>query len=155
MIRISPMQRITTAFLLTALVSTGVFAQNLLLSCSVKAKFDAAPIESATITVKVENLKNHLYIDIDGPEDYQGGFVSQSSDTSVSKSESENLSDKNNFILHVKSTMKTSGNSHDTTVRINRATGMFYLLQYSTIKGQTFSKDISGECKKISSANKF
>lgn len=138
-----------------AYAASGAFAQTLLLTCDVKAKFDAGPVESATITVKVESSKNRLYIDIDGPEDYQGGYFSMSTDTGVMKVDSENLSDANNFVLHVKSTMKASGNSYDTSVRISRATGMFYLLQYSTIKGRTFSKDVSGECKKISSANKF
>lgn len=138
-----------------AYTASSAFAQSLLLTCNVKAKFDAAPIEGATITVKVESLKNYLYIDIDGPEDYQGGYSSSSVDTNVMKLEGMNVSDDNSFALVVKQTMKASGNFYDTSVKINRATGMFYLLQYSAIKGRTFSKDVSGECKKISSANKF
>ena len=138
-----------------AFMVSGAFAQNLVLTCNVKGTFELAPIESATITVTVESSADRLYIDIDGPADYQGGYVSNSFDTARSKMEGKNLSDKNNFSLHVKSTVKASGNFSDTTVKINRATGMLYLLKFSTIKDRTFVTDISGECRKISSANKF
>jgi hypothetical protein len=149
------MKFIKIALLASAVVSTSIFAQNLLLSCTVKGSFDSQPIEPATISVKIENSKSFLNIDVDGPADYQGGFSSIAVDTSVIRSEGLNVSDTNTFALNEKTTMKASGNFYDTSIKITRTTGMFYLLQYSTIKGRTFLKDVSGECRKISSANKF
>lgn len=149
------MKLVQIALLTGAVVSANAFAQSLLLSCTVKGTYDSKAIGPETITVKIENSKNFLYIDIDGPMDYQGGYSTGSPENSVLKSEGVNLSDANNFALSAKRTMKASGDIAETIVRINRSTGMFYLVERSTVGTVTLFKDIDGPCTKVTAKNKF
>ena len=149
------MKLVQIALLTCAVVSANAFAQNLLLSCTVKGTNDTGALGPETITVTVNNLKDFLHIDIDGPMDFQGGYSTGSPENSVLKTEGVNLSDANNFTISSKRTMKASGNIAETIVRINRSTGMFYLIERSTVGGLTLFKDINGPCTKITAKNRF
>ncbi len=64
-------------FLLLFILPFAAQSEELLLQCQVSGKWNEERLDPATLLVSVSEVNNNLYVDIDGPQDYQIGITSK------------------------------------------------------------------------------
>lgn len=141
--------------MLVAILPIFSYAEEILLQCKVSGKYNEEQIQPASVLVTITKLSNYLFIDIDGPAEYELGVSTRSSETDNKIYLGRDDSSENTFAIHNESTKKDGSLKTIYDVKINRVTGLLSVQIFFVHRNRISNTSYSGACVASSNKKKF
>ncbi len=130
-------------------------AEEILLQCKVSGKYNEEQIQPATVLATIIKQGSYLYIDIDGPAEYELGVSTRSSETENRIYFGRDDSSENTFAIHNEVTKKDGTLKTIYDVKINRVTGLLSAQIFFVRRHGVSNISYSGTCVISSNKKRF
>ncbi len=130
-------------------------AGEIFLQCKVRGKHNEKRMQPASVLVTIVKQPNYLYVDVEGPSEYEVAVATTSSETENEIALGRDDSTENTFAVYNENIKKDGSRKTIYDVKINRVTGLLSVDVFFVYRHRESHISYSGACVVSSNKKKF